>query len=113
MQAAKLAPGDKSVRLALKSLSMKQKELAAARKKIWGGMFRGRTTPTAPGRRQVEDAAARARGELSSGGGGDRKKGSGGDGGWGVILLAAVVGVVAFAVAGIAAAKFTQGRPIL
>lgn len=93
---------------------MKRKELAAARKKIWGGMFAGRAgSSKAPGRRQVEDAAARARGELGSGGGGDGKKGSDGDGGWGMVMLAAVVGVVAFAVAGVVAARFSQGRPIL
>ncbi|CAM9522459.1 unnamed protein product, partial [Ectocarpus sp. 6 AP-2014] len=63
-EAAKLAPGDKPVRLALKSLRIKQKEVEAARRSLWGGVFkRGAAKTTAPGRRQVEEAAARARGE--------------------------------------------------
>ncbi|CAN0210751.1 unnamed protein product, partial [Hapterophycus canaliculatus] len=40
-EAASLAPGDKAVRLALKSLSIKQKEVEAARRSLWGGMFKG------------------------------------------------------------------------
>lgn len=106
-----MAPGDKAVRLALKSLHIKQKELTAARRNLWGGMFKGGATKSpASGRRQVEEAAARARGDLDAGKGGDRRKDREA-GGWGYVLMAAVVGIVAFACAGYAAAKFTQNRP--
>lgn len=106
-QATKLAPGDKPVRLALQSLRIKQKEVNAARRNLWGGMFKGGAAGTpAPGRRQVEEAAARARGE---GGGGDDKNRWGGGDGW--LYVSIAVGLVAFAVAGFAAAKFSQSRP--
>eukprot|EP00752_Nemacystus_decipiens_P003410 g3156.t1 len=113
-EAAKLAPDDqaKPIRFALKSLRIKQKEAKAARRRLWGGMFKGGAGSTpAPGRRQVEEAAARARGEglVDPGrGGGDDDKLKGGDG-W--LYVSIAVGVVAFAVAGFAAAKFTQGGP--
>lgn len=113
-QAAKLAPGDKPVRLALQSLLMKQKELNAARRSLWGGMFKGGTAATpAPGRRQVEEAAARARGEGLAGAGGKGVDGEnnrrGGGDGW--LYASIAVGTVAFAVAGFAAAKFGQNGP--
>ncbi|CAN0291806.1 unnamed protein product, partial [Ectocarpus sp. 13 AM-2016] len=107
-QAAKLAPGDKPVRLALKSLRIKQEEVEAARRSLWGGVFKGGAAKTpAPGRRQVEEAAARARGEglqdPGRRGGGDRRGGAGGD----RLLYASIaVGLVAFAVAGFTAAKY-------
>ncbi|CAN0156239.1 unnamed protein product [Scytosiphon promiscuus] len=109
-EAAKLAPGDKAVRLALKSLSIKQKEVEAARRSLWGGMFKGAAAKNpAPGRRQVEEAAARARGEglvdPGRGGDGDQRKGTGGDG-W--LYFSIAVGMVAFAIAGFAAAKFSK-----
>lgn len=113
-KAAKLAPEDqaKPIRFALKSLRIKQNEAKAARRRLWGGMFRGAggSTP-APGKRQVEEAAARARGEGLA----DPKRGGGDDdklkgGGW-WLYVSIAVGVVAFAVAGFAAAKFTQGGP--
>lgn len=113
-QAAKLAPGDKSVRLALRSLRMKQKEANAERRSLWGGMFKGRTAISpAPGRRQVEEAAARARGEEVSGsgkGGGGGNSGRGNGDGW--LYMSIVMGIVAFAAAGFTAAKFAQsGTP--
>lgn len=108
-KAARLAPDDqaKPIRFALKSLRIKQKEAMAARRRLWGGMFKGRggSTP-APGRRQVEEAAARARGVDPGRGGGDDDILKRGDG-W--LYVSIAVGVVAFAVAGFAAAKFTQG----
>lgn len=86
---------------------MKTKEHAAARRTFWGGVFnRGDTASPAPGRRQLEEAAARARGESSvaaDGGGrgadgrrGMRKK----TGEWGLIFFA-VVGAVALAAWGL------------
>lgn len=112
-QAAKLAPGDKPVRLALQSLRIKQKEVNAARRSLWGGMFKGGAAGTpAPGRRQVEEAAARARGEglLGAGkGGGNGDNNRWGGDGW--LYVSIAVGFIAFAVAGFAAAKFAQSRP--
>eukprot|EP00903_Cladosiphon_okamuranus_P018678 g17192.t1 len=113
-QAAKLAPEDqaKPIRFALKSLRIKQKEAKDARRRLWGGMFKGRGgSNPAPGQRQLEEAAARARGEGVVGprtGGGDDDKLTGGD--W-WLYVSIAVGVVGFAVAGFAAAKFTQGEP--
>lgn len=116
-KAAKLAPDDQSkpIRFALKSLRIKQKEAQAARRRVWGGVFRRRgDTAPAPGRRQVEEAAARARGEglvdpRRGGGSGDGDKPGGMDDKW--LYLSIAVGVVAFALAGFAAAKFTQSGP--
>lgn len=73
-------------------------------------MFKGGGNTAAPGRRQVEEAAARARGEglVDPGRGGNDDKLKGGDR-W--LYASIAVGVVAFAVAGFAAAKFTQGGP--
>lgn len=116
-KAAKLTPEDqaKPIRFALKSLRIKQKEAKAARRRLWGGMFTGGSGSTpAPGRRQVEEAAARARGGRlvdpgrGAGGDGNGDRLKGGDG-W--LYVSIAVGVAAFAVAGIAAAKFTQGGP--
>lgn len=109
-KAAKLAPEDqaKPIRFALKSLRIKQKEAKAARRRVWGGMFKGGAGSTpAPGRRQVEQAAARARGEGLATGDGDKRKR--GEEKW--LYLSIAVGVVAFALAGFAAAKFTRVGP--
>lgn len=114
LQAAKLAPGDKSVRIALKVLRMKEKELATARRSLWGGMFKGgedKANPP-PGRKQVEEAAARARGEDVDGGvagDDDRRNRREEKVGWGFMLMAGVVGIAAFALAGVAAGRYTQG----
>ena len=91
------------MRLAMQSLKMKQKEVAKAQKNMWGGKLMGRASP-APGRRQVEEAAARARGEA----GDDRRKRQG----WGFFVLATLGGVLAFAAAGFLTAKFLQDRPL-
>lgn len=102
-QASKLAPRDKNVRLAMQSLKMKQREVVEARKNMWRGKLKG-SASAAPGRRQVEEAAARARGEPVR----DPRKRQG----WGLIVLATLGGVVAFAAAGFFAANFVQGQPI-
>lgn len=106
VQAEKLAPGDKAVRIALKSLRMKTKEHANASRNFWKGMFKSRGVNTecpAPGRRQLEEARARAMGEPTAavgagagGAGGWRKK----PGGWGLILLA-VTGAVVLVILGL------------
>eukprot|EP00904_Undaria_pinnatifida_P013918 jgi/Undpi1/9657/HiC_scaffold_27.g12113.m1 len=110
-EAARLAPSDKSIRLAMTSLKMKQKELNAARRRLWGGVFkRGDAAGPAPGRQHVESAAARARGEpgIWTGGDGDEPKKPGRDG-W-YLAMAVVVGLVAFAAAGFAAATLVQDK---
>ncbi|CAM9984148.1 unnamed protein product, partial [Choristocarpus tenellus] len=106
-QAATLAPSDKAIRLALKSLRMKQKEHAQATRKLWGGIFKSRQKVTAgskPGRlRTVNDAASGGDQEISDpregkGGKADRSAMKVSDSRW--WLLAAIVGLVAAGVAG-------------
>lgn len=74
-------------------------------------MFKGGAAKNpAPGRRQVEEAAARARGEglvdPGRGGDGDQRKGGGWGEGW--MYFSMAVGIVAFALAGFATAKFSK-----
>ncbi|CAN0313354.1 unnamed protein product, partial [Laminaria digitata] len=105
LQATRLAPKDKSVRLAMTSLKIKQKELAAARRRLWGGVFKGASGDAAgpaPGRQHVESAAARARGDPGIWTEGDQNKKPGWDG-W-YLVVAVGVGVLAFAAAGFFAA---------
>lgn len=107
-QAAKLAPSDKAVRLSLKSLRVKEKELSAARRDLWGGVLRGgASTSKAPGREQLEKAAARARGDVKAReqGGSGGKRGGHGRGDW-TFVLVGVVGAIFFAAAGMLAAKY-------
>lgn len=90
----------------MQSLKIKQREVVEARKNMWMGKLKGGAS-AAPGRRQVEEAAARARGEPV----GDPRKGRQGQG-WGLIVLATLGGVMAFAAAGFFAARFVQGPSV-
>ncbi|CAM9642085.1 unnamed protein product [Discosporangium mesarthrocarpum] len=112
-EAATLAPTDKSVRMALKSLRIKEREHMEARKKALGGFLlrqRGGAVKT-PGsdtgkRRWVQEAAAGSRGEVSGNRHRKKAKGKGvpvgGGRSWeaGLWIIAMVMGLVALGAAG-------------
>lgn len=101
------------MRWALQSLRMKRKEVAAARRNLWGGLFRrGDRSSHASGRQVLEEAAARAReGPKVSGGGnadGNNRQRKGGER-WGFVMMA-MLGAVVFAAAGVLTARYANSR---